>query len=163
MELNAEISQEHRFVAEVYRFLAPFVDTTSEIYLSLDGIAAEGGRKQGKFEDARVPDLWFTIIGASAPTLIEAKVAKNDVVTLGQSQLAAWKKSGSGKHIPEAWIAVDKGFKTFFYWDHESFEDILETITSNKDYVQISIPPGRVSFSDVAALALHILRQHNCE
>jgi hypothetical protein len=35
------MKQEQRLVAGVYRFLAPFVDITKPIYISLDGQAAE--------------------------------------------------------------------------------------------------------------------------
>lgn len=57
--------QEHRFVAELYRFLAPFVDVEAGVYLSLDGMAALRGVEAKIFEDSDVPDLWFTLVGTT--------------------------------------------------------------------------------------------------
>ncbi len=67
------MKQEHRLVAELYRFIGPFINTTKDIYVSLDGQAADTAVLAGRFKDAALPDLWFTLVGATAPTLIEAK------------------------------------------------------------------------------------------
>ena len=95
-QIAATFKQEHRFVAERYRFLAPFVDSQlNDVYLSLDGQAALQGRDQGFFEDQHVPDLWFTLIGQSKPTLIEAKILRSDgKVNIGRGQLSHWEKVG---------------------------------------------------------------------
>ena len=56
------MKQESRFVAELYRYLAPFIDTARELYVSLDGMAARQGVLGGHFTDPDVPDLWFYLV-----------------------------------------------------------------------------------------------------
>src|SRR5438552_11675650 len=64
------MKQEHRFVADLYRYIAPFIDTAEPIFLSLDGEAAKKGVSEKHFGDAGIPDMWFTLVGATMPTLI---------------------------------------------------------------------------------------------
>src|SRR5436309_86774 len=49
------VKQENHFVAELWRYLAPFIDTSSQSYLSLDGIAARKGVSDHVLADADVP------------------------------------------------------------------------------------------------------------
>ena len=70
------MKQEHRLVAEVYRYLAPFIDTTKDIYLGLDGQAALTASTAGRFVDPNLPDLWFTLLGRPVPCRIEAKLSE---------------------------------------------------------------------------------------
>lgn len=51
------MKQEHRLVAEVYRWLAPFVGATQDVYLSPDGQAAKTAVAAGRFVDSDIPDL----------------------------------------------------------------------------------------------------------
>ena len=83
------MKQEHRLVAELYRFVAPFIDTKKDIFVSVDGgQAASRATKAGRFVDAALPDLWFTLIGADNRTLVEAKIIENEgKALLMQSQL----------------------------------------------------------------------------
>jgi hypothetical protein len=53
----ANFKREHQFVAETYRHLAPFIDSSKGVYLSLDGEAAKQGVLQGIFQDACVRPL----------------------------------------------------------------------------------------------------------
>ena len=155
------MKQEHRFVAELYRYLSPFVDSNEDIYLSLDGEAAKKGVSQKYFEDADVPDLWFTLIGHSSETLIEAKsLYSANSIKLGQGQLTAWKTGGAGKHKPSAWIAVAEGkeLKPMYYWRHDAFLSKLDTCQSTQDYPEIRLPDDKLVFDDIRVLALHILR-----
>jgi hypothetical protein len=69
------MKQEQKLVAEVYRYLAPFIDTSRELYLSLDGQAPLVGVGRGHFVDGTIPGPWFTILGNTRATLIEAKAA----------------------------------------------------------------------------------------
>src|SRR4051794_15694829 len=103
--------QEHRFVAELYRYLAPFIDTSADVYLSLDGIAARRGVSSKKFDDADVPDLWFTLVGHTQPVLLEAKIVDDKRrVTVNRNQLMAWRSNGRGGHRPTAWVATNEAF-----------------------------------------------------
>lgn len=153
------MKQESRFVAELYRYLAPFIDTNSPFYLSLDGIAARKGVSDRVFADPDVPDLWFTFAGSRRLTLLEAKVLGADrSVTVTRGQLAAWRSIGSGQHKPTAWVATDEGFTVFFYWKHTEFLTKLDASTEAAQYPKIKIPDVREEFPEVRQLALHVLR-----
>jgi hypothetical protein len=153
-----DMKQEQRLVAEVYRYLAPFIDTSRDIYLSLDGQAALVGVGQGRFVDGTIPDLWFTLIGRANPTLIEAKAfdAKGRVLLM-QSQLQAWRTSGAGGHRPSYWIGVSNSFDTFFLWKHSDFLLALDNSQNKQDTVTLAPPPQRQEFGTINQLALAIL------
>ena len=154
--------QENKFVAELYRYLAPFIDTKKTIHLSLDGMAAKNGVNQGILDDADVPDFWFTLIGSGHQTLLEAKtLTKNNQVTLGSNQVSSWRAQGSGKHRPHAWVAVSLDFKTFYFWSHQDFLEHLNKLKILRKYNPFTIPDkvkNLQSFETVEELALHILR-----
>jgi hypothetical protein len=152
------MKQEHRLVAELYRFVAPFVDTTRDVYISPDGQAVRTAVAAGRFTDAGLPDLWFTIIGQRDPLLVEAKVLEDDQVRLMQSQLLAWKSAGASAYKPRFWVAVDRTFKEFYFWSHADFLPVLDACTSTRDAPYIR-PPGMQKFDSVSALALHVLRE----
>jgi hypothetical protein len=152
--------QEHRFVADLYRYLAPFIDPYKPIYLSLDGEAAKKGVKEEFFEDRDVPDLWFTLLGNQTETLLEAKTLFSpNSIKLGQRQLTAWRSNGPGKHRPWAWVAASSDLKQLSFWRHEAFLGKLDRCRSNADYPDIRLPDDKVAFTDIRALALHILRE----
>ncbi len=152
------MKQEQRLVAEVYRYLAPFIDTSRDIYLSLDGQAALVGVGQGRFIDGTIPDLWFTVVGRTNPTLIEAKAfdAKGRVLLM-QSQLQAWRTAGRGGHKPSYWIAASNGFNAFFLWKHSDFLPTLDKSTNRQDTVTLTPPASRQEFQSISQLALAIL------
>jgi hypothetical protein len=159
------MKQEQRLVAEVYRFLAPFVDTTKSIYVSLDGQAALTGMEKGMFTHPTIPDLWFTFVGAEVPTLIEVKTVRDDKVLLMQSQLQAWCSMGNGTHRPQSWIAVNTEFNCFYYWTHEAFLPRLDRPTNRRPGSKIpktiyrELPDELQQFRNANELALHIIRQ----
>ncbi len=153
------MKQEHRFVAELYRYLAPFVDTDHDVFLSLDGIAARSGVNAGVFIDPDVPDIWVRFVGSQSHTLLEAKVLNdNHTVTLVQGQLVAWRSNGNGSHRPSAWVATNRQFTLFYYWEHIAFAQNLDRSRSQGDYPRIRIPDNRSEFDDLRQLALHVLR-----
>jgi hypothetical protein len=152
------MKQEHRLVAEVYRWLAPFVDATRDVYLSPDGQAAKTAVAAGRFVDPDIPDLWFTLVGATSPTHVEAKVLEdNGRVLLMQSQIRAWRASGTGAYKPHYWVATNRRFDEFFCWPHATFEGLHSTTAAGAT-AQLSAPSDRARFHSVAELALHILR-----
>ena len=155
------MKQEHLFVAELYRYLAPSADARRKVYLSLDGEAAKKGRRDGEFLDADVPDLWFTLLGDTEPVLLEAKIMNPDgTVTLGQGQLFAWRSEGNGKHKPTAWVTADESFTEFGYWKHEDFLAALDQCRARVKYPRVRAPssPARLVFRDIRLLVLRILR-----
>jgi hypothetical protein len=151
--------QEHRFVADLYRYLAPFIDPDKPIYLSLDGEAAKKGVREKVFDDGDVPDLWFTLVGNPTETLLEAKtLSETNRITLGGRQLAAWRSSGEGKHRPWAWVAASIDLRQLYFWEHEAFLESLDDCRSNAANCEFRLPETHVAFRDIRALALHILR-----
>src|SRR5438270_2454272 len=113
------MKQEHRFVADLYRYLAPFVDREKTIYVSLDGEAAKKGVSEKLFNDSDVPDLWFHFVGCGSTVLLEAKILNiNGAITIGRGQMTAWKSNGCGQHKPSGWVAADQKLKKFYYWPH---------------------------------------------
>ena len=153
------MKQEHRLVAEVYRFIAPFIDTTKDIFVSLDGQAASTATKAGRFTDAALPDLWFTLLGSEARTLIEAKIIENEgKALLMQSQLAAWRSDGSGSYKPKYWIAANRSFDKFYFWTHEHFLPLLDKSKAKTNTLTLRPPLEREVFPSIPQLALHVLR-----
>jgi hypothetical protein len=149
--------QEHRFVADLYRYISPFIDTAKPIYLSLDGEAAKKGVSEKHFDDAGVPDMWFTLIGATGSTLVEAKIVEGGKITIGQSQLSAWRSAGHGRHKPSAWVAANDSLDKFYYWRHDDYLRLLDACTSQKKYPKIAMPTSTKEFNDIRLLALELL------
>ena len=152
------MKQEHRLVAEIYRFVAPFIDTTKEIYLSLDGQAARTAVGAGRFTDPDIPDLWFTLVGATQPTRIEAKILDNGAALLMKTQIIAWRTNGMGAYKPAAWAAANRDFNQFYYWSHLAFMPSLDRCGARRKTHTLAAPRARLSFSSISELALHILR-----
>ena len=154
------MKQEHKLVAELYRYLAPFINIDHDVFVSLDGQAALSGVEKGTFSDSTVPDLWFTLVGAAEPTLIEAKtIDTNGRALLMQSQLQAWRSNGNGSHKPIYWVATNRAFDRFFFWSHGEFLPILDTTSAKANTLTLLPPRSSKEFSNVSALALHVLRQ----
>jgi len=152
------MKQEQKLVAETYRYLAPFIDTSKELYLSLDGQAALVGVGRGHFIDGTIPDLWFTVIGHTQPVLIEAKAMdKKGRLLLMQSQLKAWRTNGPGKHRPEFWIAASNSFDAFYFWRHEDFVSVLDACRNNQATVTLALPKKHQQFKTINQLALTVL------
>ena len=153
------MKQEHRLVAEIYRFLAPFVDTSKPIYLSLDGQAAQIGVRNKLFTDPTVPDLWFSFINEPNHTLIEAKIVDDNRVLLMKSQIRAWCSDGSGAHKPNFWVAASRSFQVFYFWKHSDFVHYLDATKSNTATTKIRLPARFLEFKSIAAVAHHIIRE----
>ena len=152
------MKQEHRLVAEIYRFIAPFIDTTQEIYLSLDGQAAKTAVGAGRFTDPDIPDLWFTLVGSKRPTRLEAKILDKGAALLMQSQILAWRSSGTGAYKPASWVAANREFNEFYIWPHTAFSPSLDRCTAARKTHKLAAPKDRLVFSSIPELALHILR-----
>ena len=155
------MKQEHKFVAELFSYLRPFVATTSPVFISLDGEAAKKGVKLGHFCAPDVPDLWFTLVGCETPTLIEAKIfGGNRRMQLGRTQLHRWRTGGTSAHAPHGWVAANEELDQFLYWSHESFLPKLDASKSTTRYASIGIPEDAIVFSSIQELALHVLVCH---
>lgn len=153
------MKQEHKLVAEVYRYIAPFIDSDSEFYISLDGQAADNGVTQGIFIDSTIPDMWFTLVNKSKPVLIEAKtIDANNRMLLMQSQLKAWRTNGHGAHVPEYWIAVNRAFDEFYFWKQADFLQRLDATKAQGKTITVLPPIQKMSFRNAQQLALHILQ-----
>lgn len=155
------MKQEHRFVAELYRFLAPFIDTTKDIFISLDGQAASTAATAGLFSDAAIPDLWCTLQGAKTSTLIEAKVVEDETKALlvMQSQLIAWRTDGCGAYKPKYWVAANRSFNKFYFWKHEDFLINLDKSVAKTNTLTLRPPTEQKEFLSIPELALHVLRE----
>lgn len=155
------MKQEHRLVAEIYRYIAPFIDTTKEIYLSLDGQAAKTAVGAGRFVDPDIPDLWFTLVGAQQPTRIEAKILDKGAALLMRSQILAWRSTGRGSYKPEFWVAANREFAQFYFWPHAAFTSSLDGCGATRNTHTLTAPKVRLGFSSVPELVLHVLREAN--
>jgi hypothetical protein len=152
--------KEHFLVAELYRYLADFVDASRPIYLSLDGVAAEKGVREGLFTDPDVPDMYFTLIDGRQIAL-EAKMTYGKRFSVGRDQFRAWfENGGAGAHKPFGWVLASEDLTDFFFWSHE--EIVAQRLTAPKPsedrYVQIALPGTASMFPTIRHLALHILR-----
>jgi hypothetical protein len=153
------VKREHFLVAELYRHLAAFVDADREIYLSLDGVAAQKGVREKLFTDPDVPDLCFTFLDGR-DAAIEVKILTGRRIGAGRGQYDAWFGGGAGAHKPTGWVVADEKLSQFFYWSHA---DMVKHRTkppspSERRYVHISLPTTRPMFHSVRHLALHIVR-----
>jgi hypothetical protein len=155
------MKQEHRFVAELFGYLKPFVATDHPVFISLDGEAAKKGVRSGLFDDADVPDLWFTIVGCANPTLIEAKIiGGNRRMQLGRTQLHRWRTGGGSAHAPHGWVAANEELNQFLYWSHDNFLPKMDASQSTTRYSSIGIPNDAIVFPSIPELALHVLKCH---
>jgi hypothetical protein len=154
------MKQEHRLVAELYRFIAPYIDTTKDIYVSLDGQAADTAVVAGRFKDAAIPDLWFSLVGAASPTRIEAKIIEdNGGALLMQSRLSAWRTAGAGAYKPQFWVASNRSFNKFYFWTHGEFLPSLDNSKAQSNTLTLRPPESRREFNHISELALHVLRK----
>lgn len=154
------MKQEQRLVAELYRYIAPFIDASKDVYVSLDGQAALLGVQANRFLDGTIPDLWFTLTGNTHSSHIEAKaLSPKNKVLLMQSQLRAWCASGPGRHKPHFWVATSNAFDRFYIWEQSDFANILERSKNKQKTVSVSMPSKNRSFTSVVELALAVLQR----
>ena len=153
------MKQEHRLVAEVYRYLAPFIDTTKDIYLGLDGQAALTASTAGRFVDPNLPDLWFTLLGRPVPCRIEAKILDQGKALLMQSQIVAWRTRGTGAYKPDYWVAANRELSEFYFWDDAAFLPALDASGATRKTHQLNAPKDRMTFKNAPELVMCILRE----
>jgi hypothetical protein len=159
------MKQENRFVAQLFHYLAPFVNMDQELFICVDGAAAgrHAGYKGARLIDPDLPDIWLTLLGRDKPTGIEAKVIdKNQAISVRQSQLKAWRTNGTGAYQPTFWVATDCHLSEFHCWHHSTLVHRLDRSASTVENVLLRLakyPPDHSS-KHVAELALYILTHH---
>ena len=156
------MKQENRFVAELYHYLAPFVDIERELLICVDGGAAKHHSEsdEGILKDSVLPDLWFSFVGQKDQVGIEAKVMDGNTISVRQGQLQSWRTDGSGAYCPQFWVTTNRDLSEFRCWRHQSMIDRLNSTNNTTDNVKLSLanyPADHISDS-VAQLALFVLR-----
>ena len=158
------MKQENRFVAQLFHFLAPFVDMEQDLFICVDGAAAarHSGTAGARLIDSNLPDLWLTFCGHSTPTGIEAKVIDGSSVSVRQAQLRAWRTNGTGAYQPTFWVTTNRELTEFCCWDHSVLRPRLDLSVSTVDNVALSLSgyPHAHRSSNIAELALYILTHH---
>ncbi len=155
------MKQENRFVAQLFHYLAPFVDMERDLFICVDGGAARhhASRDGARLTDPNVPDLWLTLCGHLQPTGIEAKILDNGSISVRQGQLQSWRSVGSGVYRPRFWVATDAEFSEFHCWHHSTIEPRLDRSAASTANVKLSVKayPADHTSKTVAELALFIL------
>jgi len=159
------MKQENRFVAQLFHFLAPFVETSKDLFICVDGGAAQhhSGQDGSALLDPDVPDLWFSLVGKESPIGVEAKVLEGNSISVRQGQLQAWKAGGRGAYQPSFWVATNRDLTEFYCWRHSAMRDRLSESKSRVDNVKISMAKCRPAHrtTSLAELALYILTESN--
>jgi hypothetical protein len=158
------MKQENRFVAQLFHYLAPFVDMERDLFICVDGGAAtrhsigEGAR----LIDANVPDLWLAFCGHSEYTGIEAKVLDGNSVSIRQGQLQAWRSTGTGAYRPRFWVTTNRDLTEFACWHHATMLPRLDDTINSGPNVTLSLTEYEADHSSqsIAELALFILMNH---
>jgi len=155
------MKQENRFVAQLFHYLAPFVDLNKNLFICVDGEAARNhaGTSPSAPEDRDVPDLWFSLLGQDSPIGIEAKVIEGNSISVRQGQLRAWRTDGGGKHKPTFWVATNPELTNFYCWHQADMQRRLDASKSSVENVKLSLADTRPAYQadSVAKLALFIL------
>ncbi|WP_157791894.1 hypothetical protein ACQCLI_20025 [Pseudomonas nitroreducens] len=155
------MKQENRFVAQLFHYLAPFIDMGRDLFICVDGGAAKhhAGQVGAALIDPDVPDLWFYLVGKESPVGIEAKVIEAGSISVRQGQLQAWKTGGIGAYQPSFWVAANRTLTEFYCWHHADIRRRLDESRSCGENVKMSLrhyPPGHRG-NCLAELALYIL------
>jgi hypothetical protein len=151
------MKQEHRFVAQLFAYLAPFVDEQKDIFLSLDGVAAQRGVREMRFQDSIVPDVWLTLVDGRA-LHVEAKIISSPVgFSVGKDQHKAWFGTATGAHLPTGWVVADENLSSFYYWSHADVRHQPTRPITRGRYYAVTAPSLEPMFASVRGLALHIL------
>ena len=154
------MKRENSFVAQLFHYLAPFVDMEKELFICVDGATA------AKYspDDPDLPDLWFTFCGHKTETGIEAKVInEKNSISIRQGQMRAWRTGGKGAYQPTFWVAANRALTEFFCWHHADFRPLLDSSNNKNDNVTRAVTkyfPIAHRSSKIAELALYILTHH---
>lgn len=155
------MKQENRFVAQLFHFLAPFVDMSKDLFICVDGGAAKhhAGQEGAALLDPNVPDLWLSLVGREIPIGIEAKVIEDNSISIRQGQLQAWKTGGAGAYQPRFWVATNRELSAFYCWHHSDMQRRLDESSSSVDNVKLSLVKYAPAYhgDNLAELALFIL------
>jgi len=161
------MKQENKFVAQLFHYLAPFVDAERDLFICVDGAATKqhAGRSASGLLDPDVPDLWLTLCGQSTPIGIEAKIIESGRISVRQSQLCAWRTGGKGTYRPRFWVTADRQLQEFSCWEHSTVATKLDASKSTIDNVAITLSKCKPSHysSSIAQLALFILCNHRAD
>lgn len=156
------MKQENRFVAELYRYLAPFVDEAQDRFICVDGGAAKhhAGRENSPIIAPDIPDLWLSFVGRKQHVGIEAKILDKRSISVRQSQLRAWRSDGEGYYRPRFWVASNRALDEFHCWEHSSIVRCLDRTKNKTPNVALSLGGIVTDFSSssLPELALHILK-----
>lgn len=156
------MKQENRFVAQLFHYLAPFVDMERDLFICVDGGAAKhhAGRAGSPLTDADVPDLWLSLIGKKESFGIEAKVVDQNSISIRQGQLCAWRTNGIGHYRPQFWVATNRELTNYYCWHHSTLLPRLDSSNSRTANVSLSIAqyPPDFSSGNISELALYVLR-----
>lgn len=153
--------QENRFVAQLFHFLAPFVDYERDLLICVDGGAAthHAGRIGSVIVDPDIPDIWCAFVGKPGFTGIEAKTLAGNCISVRQGQLRAWRTGGKGHYRPAFWVSCNSDVSQFSCWHHTSIVKRLDSTTSTTQNVSLSVAkfPPDFSSTKLAELALYLL------
>lgn len=159
---HKHMKQENRFVAQLFHYIAPFVDTQQDLFICMDGGAAKhhAGREGSPIVDPDIPDLWLALVGKSECFGIEAKILDNRSISVRQSQLRAWRSDGTGHYRPRFWVTSNRTLTEFHCWRHSSLIGCLDRTKNKAANVSLSLSryPADFTSSGLPELALHILR-----
>ena len=158
------MKQENRFVAQLFHYLAPFVDMERDLLICVDGGATtrHSAGEDARLLDSNVPDLWLAFCGQPEYIGIEAKVLGGNSISIRQGQLQAWRSHGTGAYRPRFWVATNRDLTEFFCWHHATMLPRLDDTTNSSPNVSLSLTeyPADHSSHSIAELALYILTQH---
>lgn len=155
------MKQENRFVAQLFHYLAPFVDMERDLFICVDGAAANrhSTGDDARLLDPNVPDLWLAFRGQTQHIGIEAKILDGSSISIRRGQLVSWRSNGTGAYRPRFWVASDRDLTEFFCWHHSTIARRLDSTTSSVANVILSLSgyPSDHKSKHIAELARYIL------
>lgn len=155
------MKQENRFVAQLFHYLAPFVDMERDLFICVDGGAAKyhASRDGSSLKDPDVPDLWFALVGKPDCFGIEAKIIEGNKISVRQSQLRAWRTEGTGYYCPKFWVASNRDLTEYYCWLHSTLVPCLNLSRNTTANVSLSVTKYTADYNSksISELALYIL------
>jgi len=114
------MSQEHRFCAEIYARLFPFIDRDERVVINPDGQA-----KLPNFLDTETPpDMCFTLKGQKKEIRLEAKVLNKKSVKLQESQ-KVWCRQDNHPLAPHLWIFAERHLEQCWLLEHNHISQVI--------------------------------------